>query len=584
MTDYAGDFESTTDPNNCYVWGWGISEVDNPENVTLGTSLDSFMEWCENHPINPKIWIHNLAWDSKFILSWLFDNGFEWVDSQNRASKTFTTIINNKGMFYSVEVIFYLKNKKVKKVTFWDSYKLIPIKIEKFPKTFNIPINKLQLDYSCHNGMPPGTPLKQNEADYISHDVKLQAYGLNFFYKHGLNKMTIGACALSEYKSLLGKNEFKLYFPTPKYHDDVRQSYKGGYSYLEPEFAGKTLKNGFVLDKNSMYPWVMKKKPLPYGNPIFFKGEYEPDKSYPLYIQMFRCAFELKPNKLPTVQIKKSLFFSGTEYLRDSRIDGQLCELTLCMTSVDFELFKDHYYYYNIEFFSGWKFRSKVGMFDAYIDKWSDAKIEARAEGNSGLEFISKLFLNNLYGKFGTSNKLCIKKPYIGNDGAVHFKNLPSEEKDGIYLPIATFVTSYAREDIVRTAQKIKDDYIAGKSNIQYVYSDTDSLHCICDKFEIPEGLEIDKYKLGAYKVEGIFKQAKFLRTKCYIERFAKNYEAEEPDYNLKVTVAGMPSDCADQVTFSNFKIGATYSGKKQPKAVKGGVILEDIDFTIKMT
>jgi hypothetical protein len=58
--------------------------------------------------------------------------------------------------------------------------------------------------------------------------------------------------------------------------------------------------------------------------------------------------------------------------------------------------------------------------------------------------------------------------------------------------------------------------------------------------------------------------------------------ESENPEYELKITVSGMPKDCYDQVTFQNFKIGATYHGKKQPKIVKGGVILREVDFTIK--
>ena len=52
--------------------------------------------------------------------------------------------------------------------------------------------------------------------------------------------------------------------------------------------------------------------------------------------------------------------------------------------------------------------------------------------------------------------------------------------------------------------------------------------------------------------------------------------------YKLKITVAGMPSACYEHVTFKNFKLGASYKGKKQPKNVPGGVILQEVDFTIK--
>ena len=43
-----------------------------------------------------------------------------------------------------------------------------------------------------------------------------------------------------------------------------------------------------------------------------------------------------------------------------------------------------------------------------------------------------------------------------------------------------------------------------------------------------------------------------------------------------------MPKGCYEEVSFNNFKLGATYTGKKQPKIVKGGVILREVDFTIK--
>jgi hypothetical protein len=46
--------------------------------------------------------------------------------------------------------------------------------------------------------------------------------------------------------------------------------------------------------------------------------------------------------------------------------------------------------------------------------------------------------------------------------------------------------------------------------------------------------------------------------------------------------VAGMPKECYPYVNFKNFKIGASYKGKKQPKNTVGGVVLNNIDFTIK--
>jgi hypothetical protein len=272
------------------------------------------------------------------------------------------------------------------------------------------------------------------------------------------------------------------------------------------------------------------------------------------------------------------MFFKGNEYLTSSKDE----EVVLCLNNIDLELFLEQYDVYNIEFLSGWKFKATKGLFVDYIDKWSNNKIQAKIEGNHGLYLISKLFLNSLYGKFGTDTLIRSKVPYMGEDGKVHYYDSKPEHKDGIYIAMASFITSYARLKTISSAQKIMDNYNNGTSNIQFVYADTDSLHCISPDFELPEGLEIDDTKLGAWKFESKFTKAKFLRQKCYIEYSTEDIESDNPEYELKITVSGMPKDCYNEVTFENFKIGASYHGKKQPKIVKGGVILREVDFTIK--
>lgn len=579
MKSYVADFETTTTETNCHVWAYAICEVGNKENVTIGTNIDDFMCWCEDQKENVKVFFHNLKFDGQFILTWLFHHGFTHVtDQHDRASNTFTTLISDKGLYYSIEVIFYLKGKKVNKVTFQDSLKLIPLSVDAIAKSFKLPIQKGSIDYAAHNDLPIDSPITDEEKAYIKNDVQIVAHAIEFFYSQGLDKMTIGSCALNEYKTIIQKKNFEIWFPTPKYHEDVKQSYRGGFTYLSPKFAGKVLKNGIVLDVNSLYPSVMYDCYLPYGTPIFFKGKYKEDLIYPLYTQMIRCQFELKKGKIPTIQIKHSMYFSGNEYLTSSNDE----EVVLCLNSVDLELFFQQYDVYNLEYLSGWKFKSTRGLFKEYIDKWSNNKIQAKIEGNHGLYLISKLFLNSLYGKFGTDTKVKSKIPYLGEDDVVHFHDSEPEEKDGIYIAMASFITSYARLKTITAAQTITDNYNSGKSKIQFVYADTDSLHCISDDFSLPEGLEIDDTKLGAWKWETKFNKAKFLRQKCYIENSTEDVLNDDPEYELKITVAGMPKGCYEFVNFRNFKIGATYKGKKQPKIVQGGVILKDVDFTIK--
>ena len=185
---------------------------------------------------------------------------------------------------------------------------------------------------------------------------------------------------------------------------------KDGFTYLNPIYKEKELQNITVLDVNSLYPSVMYTCKLPFGEPIFFEGKYQEDKVYNLYIQMITCSFEIKKNKIPTIQIKNNRsYFRENEYLTSS--NNHI--VALALTNVDLKLFFEHYDVYDLEYVSGWKFKSLQGIFTNYIDKWITRKIEATKEGNKGQRTLAKLMLNSLYGKFATSLDAISKIPYL---------------------------------------------------------------------------------------------------------------------------------------------------------------------------
>lgn len=473
MGTFVADFETTTNLEDCRVWAFALCEVGNESNTIVGTTIDDFMKWCKDSKENHKIFFHNLKFDGQFIMSYLFRNGYvHTTEQEDRATNTFNTLITNDGLYYQIEVIFVKKGKRVNKVTFQDSLKLIPLSVDEIAKSFKMDISKLKIDYSSHNNLPVGSPLTFEEEEYIKHDVKIVARAIDYFYSQGLNKMTIGSCALNEYKELIFKKNFNKYFPIPKvdYHNDVRQSYRGGFTYLNPKFKEKTVGKGLVLDVNSLYPSVMRYDSLlPFGIPIFFKGKYEFDNIYPLYTQMIRCSFKLKKGKIPTIQIKHCYDFVSNEYLESSND----LEVVLCLNSVDLKLFFEHYHVYNLEYISGWKFKATQGLFDEYIDKWSTNKIQAKKDKNHGLYLISKLFLNSLYGKFGTDVKVRSKIPYMGDDGIIHFRDSDVKYRDGVYIAMASFITSYARLKTISAAQRVMDNNRNGVSKAEFVYADT---------------------------------------------------------------------------------------------------------------
>lgn len=376
-------------------------------------------------------------------------------------------------------------------------------------------------------------------------------------FNQDLRQMTQGSNALYDYKKIVGKKNFSKWFPIPDYDFDVRQSYKGGFTYCDPRRQGQDIGEGIVLDVNSLYPAVMYDRPLPYGEGIFFEGKYEPDKLYNLYVQMFTCQFELKENYIPTIQLKNNLSFMPTAYLSSSEDE----EVTMCLTSVDLDLFFEHYHVYNITYHSGWKFKSTTGLFKEYIDKWNAVKMESTLNGNKAMRTLAKLMLNALYGKFALNPNVQSKIPYYDN-GIIKYTLGEKETRNPIYIPVGTFITAWARHKTITSAQKVYD---------RFLYADTDSLHLIGT--EIPKGLEVDPVKLGAWKHESTFTRARFVRQKTYIE---------EIDGELNITCAGMPSRCYKNVTWNNFIGGSSFEGKLQFTHVQGGIVLKDIDFTIK--
>ena len=182
--------------------------------------------------------------------------------------------------------------------------KILPFSVSAVAKAFNLPITKLDIDYDKLR--PVGYKLEADDIDYLKNDVEIMARALDVIFSQGLEKkMTAGSNALFDYKRTISIKNFDRWFPVPDYDDDVRKSYKGGFTYLNPKYKGVGYRRGIVLDVNSLYPSVMRNRPLPYGEGMYFNGEYKKDILYNLYVQMLTCQFELKPGPYSHYTIKK---------------------------------------------------------------------------------------------------------------------------------------------------------------------------------------------------------------------------------------------------------------------------------------
>lgn len=567
---YSCDFETTTLEDDCRVWAWAYMEIGNIENYMIGRSIDEFMEFCEMTKAD--LYFHNLRFDGEFIVNWLLHNGFTYSDEPQ--DRTFKTIISSMGQWYKIEIVYKKTEKFVHKTVIYDSLKKLPFPVKRIAKAFDLPILKGDIDY--HKPRPIGYFPDKEERAYIKNDVEIIARALEIQFNEGLIKMTTGSDSLNGYKLDIGSKFFKNHFPVLSLELDaeIREAYKGGFTWLNSRFANKDIDKGIVFDVNSLYPSQMRYRLLPYGQPSHFVGKYEVNEKYPLFIQKMTCRFELNEGYIPTIQIKKNLAFRQNEYLKSSGLD----EVEICLTNVDMELFFEHYTVTDVQYHGGWMFKGKTGMFDSFIDKWMKVKIKE----TGALKELAKLMLNSLYGKFASNPDVTGKYPYLKEDGSTGLRLKDKEFKDPVYTPMGTFITAWARHTCISTAQKCFD---------RIIYCDTDSIHLT--GLDFPDAIldVIDKDKLGYWKYEGAFKRGKYLRQKTYYHVY---YAKKESDGKLKqcdeneatdeihsVKCAGMPDKVKSNVTYDTFKIGFSSYGKLLPKHVFGGVVLVDTAFSI---
>ena len=546
------DFETTTDSNDVRVWAVCAVNIDTCETVFLSNSIDSFIDWLSNK--NTVCYFHNLKFDISFILdNILRKRGFTHSDSHEAG--TFETLITDGGVFYSTTLYFEKKKKKYKKVVFYDSLKKLPFSVSVISKAFELEDEKLEIDYKAYR--PEGHELTEEEKAYIVNDCRIVAQALNIQFNEGLTKMTNASDAMAGFKKIFGKDYFSKVFPVLPLELDaqIRRAYKGGFVYLKPEHANRRGLSGKSYDVNSLYPSVMYDRLLPYGYPMYFEGEPEENERYPLFIVRLRCSFQLKPEHIPTIQLKNNWRFMATEYLESS--DGEIVEIVL--TNVDLKIFLEHYDTLNLEYLEGWRFKGMTGIFKEYIDHWMHIK-----ETNTGAKRqLAKLMLNSLYGKFATNPRGRKKIPYLCPEkNVVRYKLAEPDDREPVYTAMGAFITAYAREVTIRAAQSVYP---------RFIYADTDSLKLIGD--ETPEGLNIHPTHLGAWKDEGDFSDSLFIRAKTYLMTV---------DGVEKVTCAGMPENVKKAVTYENFHSGSVFEGKLMPRTYPGGVVLEETTFTIK--
>lgn len=326
----------------------------------------------------------------------------------------------------------------------------------------------------------------------------------------------------------------------------LRKSYCGGWNYLNDRISQSVYRKqpGKVYDVNSLYPYIMATKPLPWRDPIPFKGGTIPHKDDPAYYYYVRVKlkFELKDDSFPYIQKRGDFRYRFMDYLKTSDIitidqngqehrtskirnlNGEVEDVfpEFVLTKTDYELIHRHYNILKEEIIDGVCFKTARCIFKHYVNLFYDKKEKADKEGATGEKRIAKMLLNGLSGTLAKREKR-VNLVYKEVDGHLETEPVTTLSQSESYIHMASAILSYAREYTYEAACANREHFL---------YADTDSLHIFGENYE-PVGIEIDNSALGKWKIEKEFVDACYMKRKCYTLKTTNN------DY--KLTMAGIP-------------------------------------------
>lgn len=457
-------------------------------------------------------------------------------------------IYNNKS--YCICLFVHLMNNKNLKITFSNARAKTHCSVNKLAKDWLGYDTFQKVDDQCI----------QNTGELSSVDVYLTDVYVDYVARAmchidelGNKKLTLASDALKDFKNRCN-DSYKLIkdINLSSIDDKLRQAYRGGLLYLNKDIIGKTLGRGVAIDRNSIYPWVMKNFPLPFKylgvnytqiniilDAVKKRGfidihdwfeetdKKETDKKY-CFVARVRAEGSLKKDGIPVVSpCLDSLKDKGMVQNKFS-IEKLNSTDVYYFTNYDLQAVIENYNLVELVLEVTYVFEAKMGLFDEYIDYWYSEKKNA-PKGSARREF-AKLMLNSLYGKFGIKQNKVKSRTVIKNGQT--YNVYEGKTGDALYfLPWSLFITSIARYYMSHDILELKKD-----ERLLVAYSDTDSIHCIFNKdkffdydnktvkelenavFESYNHLSIKiSEDIGGYKYEDEFNKAKYLAYKTYM-------------------------------------------------------------------
>lgn len=521
---YCLDFETHTNKItnsevilSCLTYGSGIK--DYKQESLYGSNLIertfNFI-FLSTWQTSIEIYCHNLKYENYYIKDYLLSNGYKPLLPNQKfieGEKTFKSLQDNRRV-YSIEFYWEYKYKVgrqvvscFKKLKFGCSLVLLGgLGVETIG-------NELKKRYPFITGKQVLT-LGYN--DYLGNEKELIDYCLmdtlipfvklwELFNSVPVKGLTAGSMGVNllkkKWKERNGKNLFDfidLKLNKNEWNDKYN-FYHGGITFVN-KFSYKTniYENCKMIDITSAYPYAMT-KPLPYlwlGEGF---GEDLIDDKNPklqddtLYLYEVEV-YEIKPKdkRMPDV------IYDSRRKLNNNILGKNY------LSSVELNYYKKIFdIKYEITFYTAYK---SSCFLKEEIEELFELKRKAKEEKDEATEKTIKIVLNSLYGKFGqdwdreilldcsldyflslnVSNKYLYLREAtsIGNHPRIIIKLKEEFVKKFSAIPIAVFITSYAREQLTMTANEIgwKDVFYGATDSL--LFNDKDN-NFRCDGKEL---------------------------------------------------------------------------------------------------
>lgn len=426
-----------------------------------------------------KLWViaRNLTFDFTILKGWKF------LGKAGYKLKFF----HNKGTCNIISV-----RNKAKSIVFLDSMNWFVESLEKTGERIGIP--KLKIDFK--------TCTKSELSIYCKNDVRIELENFKLFIRFlEANKIarlcyTKGSTAMAAF--LLRHYTTKIYIHNNEQAINLeRDSYKGGR--VECFYLGDLQNaNYYMLDVNSLYPFVMRNNLYPVKYESILHG---------LSVNTFKDMVRHK-SLTAKVLIETDEPVYAVRRERTTFPVGRFW-VTLCTPELKYAIEHNH-----LKQVRTCVVYEQENIFESYVDKFYTLRQEFKKAGVAEYEELCKKFLNTLYGKFGQKGETwekigeCKNEPdreellfNVGGHRVTKIRYLLGEvfimtgcgECFDSFPAISAHVTAYGRLYLWSLMQQ------AGHGN--YFYCDTDSLIVnelgMCNLQN-----KLDETRLGGLKVD----------------------------------------------------------------------------------